>query len=423
MSTPEDIPKRRRRASPAPADVHNPAYRTYSFEERAFYRGLPNAQRLAIANAEVAAAAAAVDVVPRRFQLLLSDMSDTVRAAALRKLELLDELESSSGEYAKISTWMDRVCKLPLGKYRSLPVTHRSTPTEMRDFILGTRKHLDDKIYGHKQAKEHIVRLLAQWVMKPEAKGLVLGIHGAPGTAKTSLIKNAICQVLDLPFAFVALGGMCDGSDLVGHGYTYEGSMPGKIVDVLTRAQCCNPVICFDELDKVSSRRGGDEIIHTLMHVTDSTQNTLFQDRYFAGDFTFDLSRCLLVFTFNDETLVNPILLDRMVRIRADGYTVKDKVSIATGFLLPEILADHNFKPTDVVIPEEVIKQIISRVDQEDGVRNLKRGLVDVVSHLNLERVVNVGELSLPHTVTEKDVVKYVHVGKADKHANMGIYT
>ncbi len=400
----------------------NPAYRTYSFEERAFYRGLPAPQRQAIAQAEVAAAAAAVDVVPRRFQLLLSDMSDVVRAAALRKLELLEELESSSGEYAKLSAWMDRVCRLPLGRYRSLPVTHRSSPAQMRDFILGTRKHLDDKIYGHKQAKEHIVRLLAQWVMKPEAKGLVLGIHGAPGTAKTSLIKNAICQVLDLPFAFIALGGMCDGSDLVGHGYTYEGSMPGRIVEVLTRAQCCNPVICFDELDKVSGHRGGDEIIHTLMHITDSTQNTLFQDRYFASDFAFDLSRCLLVFTFNDEALVNPILLDRMVRIRADGYTVKDKVSIATGYLLPEILADHNFKPGDVVMPDEVIKNIIARVDAEEGVRNLKRGLVDVVSHLNLERVVSLDGLPLPHTVTDKDVAKFVQAGKADKHVATGMY-
>lgn len=415
-------PKRRRRASPAPTEVYNPAYRNYSLEERAFYRALPTQQRLAVAQAEVAAAVASVDLIPRRFQLLLSDMPDVVRVAALRKLELLDEMDSSSGEYAKISTWMDRVCKLPLGRYRSLPVSHESTPTEMRDFILGTRKHLDDKIYGHRLAKEHIVRLLAQWVMKPEAKGLVLGIHGAPGTAKTSLIKNAICQVLDLPFAFIALGGMCDGSDLVGHGYTYEGSMPGKIVDVLTRAQCCNPVICFDELDKVSSRRGGDEIIHTLMHVTDSTQNTLFQDRYFASDFAFDLSRCLLVFTFNDETLVNPILLDRMVRIRADGYTVKDKVSIATGYLLPEILADHNFGPGDVAFGEDAVKLVISRVDQEEGVRNLKRGLVDVVSHLNLERVVNAGELSLPHTVTEKDVIKYVRAGQAHQHAAQGMY-
>lgn len=403
--------RRRRRHSPQADDrVQNPAMKNYSFEERTYYRSLPSDQRHVIARAEQAVAEINVQHMPRRFQLLLSDMTNLVRATALRKLEMLDELDPSSGEYAKLSQWMDRVCKLPLGKYRQLPVSAASTPLEMKAFILNTRTLLDAKIYGHKTAKEQIVRLLAQWVMKPESKGLVIGICGKPGCGKTALVKNAICQVLQLPFAFIALGGMGDGADLTGHGYTYEGSMPGRIVEVLSQAQCCNPVICFDELDKVSSRRGGDEIIHTLMHITDSTQNSLFQDRYFAGDFTFDLSRSLIVFTYNDESLVNPILLDRMVRIKADGYGLMDKVRIAQGFLLPTILLDHNFQPGDVVFSDEIIRSIVNRVEQEDGVRNLQRALVDVVSHINLERVIGAGQVELPYTVSEKNVKEFVMV-------------
>ena len=108
---------------------------------------------------------------------------------------------------------------------------------------------------------------------------------------------------MDRPYNFVSLGGKTDSSTLVGHSYTYEGSQPGLIVNILKKAQCMNPVIFFDELDKVSDTSKGEEIINILMHLTDSTQNNHFNDKYFQG-IDFDLSKCIFIFSFNDETKI-----------------------------------------------------------------------------------------------------------------------
>ena len=151
-----------------------------------------------------------------------------------------------------------------------------------------------------------------------------------------------------------------------------------------------NPVIYFDELDKVSDTPKGEEIIGILTHLTDTSQNSSFHDKYFA-DIDFDLSKCLFIFSYNDESKVNAILKDRMYRIQTKGYSAKEKVTIARNYLLPKIREQVNFKSEDVVISDEIIEYIVGNQGMtkgEEGVRNLKRCLEIIHTKLNLFRLV-----------------------------------
>ena len=210
-------------------------------------------------------------------------------------------------------------------------------------------------------------------------------------THNTSLVKEGISKILNREFAFIPLGGATDSSYLEGHSYTYEGSTWGKIVDILIRSKSMNPVIYFDELDKISETPKGEEIIGILTHLTDTTQNSQFHDKYFA-EIDFDLSKCLFIFSYNDPLKVNPILLDRMYKIKTTGYQVKDKIVIAKQYLIPKIRYEVNFKEGDIIIPDTTLNYIIENyTDKEDGVRNLKRCIEIVYKKLNLYRLVKPG--------------------------------
>ena len=210
-------------------------------------------------------------------------------------------------------------------------------------------------------------------------------------THNTSLVKEGISKILNREFAFIPLGGATDSSYLEGHSYTYEGSTWGKIVDILIRSKSMNPVIYFDELDKISETPKGEEIIGILTHLTDTTQNSQFHDKYFA-EIDFDLSKCLFIFSYNDPLKVNPILLDRMYKIKTNGYQIKDKIVIAKNYLIPKIRYEVNFKEGDIIIPDVTLNYIIDNyTEKEDGVRNLKRCIEIVYKKLNLYRLVKPG--------------------------------
>jgi ATP-dependent Lon protease len=235
-------------------------------------------------------------------------------------------------------------------------------------------------------------------------------------THNTSLVKEGISKILGREFAFIALGGASDSSFLEGHSYTYEGSSWGKIVQILIDSKCMNPVIYFDELDKISETAKGQEIVGILTHLTDTSQNSEFHDKYFF-EMEFDLSKCLFIFSYNNEELINPILKDRMYRIQTKGYDAKEKVIIARKYLLPKIREQVNFNETDIIIPDETIEYIVNKqslTKGEDGVRNLKRCLEIIYTKLNLFRLItpdnNIFEkqigldVKFPFTVLKKHV-------------------
>jgi ATP-dependent Lon protease len=207
------------------------------------------------------------------------------------------------------------------------------------------------------------------------------------GVGKTSLARNAIANVMKRPFEFFSLGGASDIANFVGHSYTYEGSMWGRIADSIMHAGAMNPVLYFDELDKVSSTPHGEEVVNMMIHLTDRSQNSQFHDRYFSG-VDFDLSQCLFVFSFNDIEKVHPILRDRMNVIECGGYDQKDKLEILKNYVWPDILKRLTLKSSDIVFEDDAMKFIIDEYSStEKGVRNLIRAVETAVTRLNMLRV------------------------------------
>ena len=179
-----------------------------------------------------------------------------------------------------------------------------------------------------------------------------------------------------------------------------------------------NPVFYFDELDKISKTPKGEEIVGILTHMTDTSQNDKFHDKYFAN-VDFDLSKSMFIFSYNEEEKINPILKDRMYRIQTDGYKTNDKWIIAKDYLIPKIEQNVNFETGQIIIPQETITHIATNLtDDEKGVRNLKRCLEIIYTKLNLYRLMRKGSVlfnkkeiinvEFPFTVTSEIVDKLI---------------
>ena len=324
---------------------------------------------------------------PYRLTLLESDIPIHLKSVALNKISSLRHMEPGNGEYYKIKNWVDTFMQIPFNRYRRLPLTIDDGIEQCHEYMAQSKHVLDTAVYGLNDAKLQIMQMIGQWISNPSAIGTAIAIKGPMGTGKTTLVKEGISKILNRDFAFIALGGATDSSFLEGHSYTYEGSTWGKIVDILVKTKSMNPVIYFDELDKISDTPKGDEIAGILTHLTDTTQNSQFHDKYFS-EIDFDLSKCLFIFSYNDESKVNPILLDRMYKIQTKGYEKKDKRIISKDYLIPKIVEQVNFKPEDIIIPDETIDYIVENyTDSESGVRNLKRCLEIIYTKLNLYRL------------------------------------
>ena len=370
---------------------------------------------------------------PYRMTLLESNIPAVFKASAMKKIASLRYMEPGSGEYYKIKNWVDTFMRIPFGKYETLPVNISDGVEACHEFMEKAQKTLDNAVYGLNDAKMQIMQMLGQLVTNPEAIGSAIAINGPMGTGKTSLVKEGISKILNRPFSFIALGGATDSSFLEGHSYTYEGSVWGKIVQIIIDSKCMNPVIYFDELDKISDTPKGEEIAGILTHLTDTSQNSQFHDKYFS-EIDFDLSKCLFIFSYNDESKVNPILRDRMYKIQTKGYDKKEKTIIGNNYLLPKIREQVKFTSEDIVIPDNTIHHIIEEYCmKEDGVRNLKRCLEIIYTKLNLYRLMKPGtnlfeqEMSLkvefPMTVTNDVVDKLIKKDKDELSKSLyGLY-
>ena len=369
---------------------------------------------------------------PYRMTLLESDIPTLFKGAAMKKINSLKYMEPGSGEFYKIKNWVDTFMRIPFGKYESLPFSIEDGVDKCHEFMENAQKTLDEAVYGLNDAKMQIMQMLGQLLTNPKAIGTAIAIHGPPGTGKTSLVKEGISKILNRPFAFIALGGATDSSFLEGHSYTYEGSTWGKIVQILIDSKCMNPVIYFDELDKISDTPRGEEIAGILTHLTDTSQNSQFHDKYFA-EINFDLSKCLFIFSYNDESKVNPILKDRMYRIQTKGYNQKQKTQIANNYLLPKIREQVRFNNDEIIIPDEIVQYLVdTHCNKEDGVRNLKRCLEIIHTKLNLYRLMKPGtnlfeedmsiKVEFPLTINKEIVDKLIKIDKENVSALYNMY-
>ena len=220
---------------------------------------------------------------------LLSNTTVENKRVIINKLNELHKLSIFAGEYSKLYKLINTISQIPFGKYHNIKFNNIS------DYLTNINKELNNKIYGHNETKNQIIRILAQFIVNPNANGYIIGIQGSMGVGKTKLIKDGIAKVLGFPFSFIPLGGISDSSYLKGHLYTYEGSTYGKIVDEIIKAKVMNPIFFFDELDKISSGRYGEEITNTLIHITDPTQNDNFTDKYLE-EIKLDLSKSTIIY-------------------------------------------------------------------------------------------------------------------------------
>jgi ATP-dependent Lon protease len=324
---------------------------------------------------------------PYRLALLEANIPPRFKACAYNKLSTLKNMEPGCSEYNKIKHWVDDFMRIPFNKLNHLPVTIDDGIDKCHAFMEQAKNTLDKAVYGLDDVKLQVMQMVGQWITNPDAIGNAVAIEGPPGTGKTTLVKEGISKILNREFVFIPLGGATDSSCLEGHSYTYEGSNCGLIVKQLIQCQSMNPIIYFDELDKISDTPKGDEIVGILTHLTDTSQNSSFHDKYFA-EFDFDLSRCVFFFSYNDRSKVNKILLDRMHCIMTKGYELNQKTIISTDYLLPVIREQVRFKLGDIMLPEVTLHHIINtHTHKEDGVRNLKRCLEIIHTKLNLYRL------------------------------------
>lgn len=285
-------------------------------------------------------------------------------------------LRSNSG---KREEWLETVCKIPFGKVVELK--HEDPKKVLNNSL----QYMNDSIYGHQKAKRAVLRILAQELSnKKTENGSIIALSGPPGIGKTTLIKNGISKALGRPFHLVSLGGISDASYLEGHSFTWEGSVWGKVVDVLLQSKCMNPVILFDEVDKISETSRGNEIVGKLIHIIDKTQNMQYQDKYFSG-IDIDLSKVTFMFSLNYTHKLDRILKDRMKIIPLDAFSLPNKVGIVYHSLWQSVLDEVGMG--DLEISNSVVEYIIKTYTCEAGVRRLREILLEIVQELNLRRL------------------------------------
>ena len=379
----------------------------YSKPEKSYFQSLTESEKDIILSHELNLDKDVTnELEPLRFKFLKYDVSQPVKNIILSKLEQANRMSPVSSEYCKLNNWLSTLSKIPIGKYHRPVVKH--TDADIANYLQNIKKSIDDNIFGHNETKEQIIRILAQWISNPDSNGYVIGIQGSPGVGKTKLIKDGICKAMGYPLSFISLGGISDSSFLNGHNYTYEGSTHGKIVESLIKAKVMNPIFLFDELDKVSNTSRGDEIINTLIHLTDPVQNDKYNDKYFE-EIDMNLSKSLIVFTYNDENLINPILKDRMITIKVNGYTTKEKLSLCKDYIIPELLPQYNMKKENIIFEDDVLKTIIESHSKDEGVRNIKRVINNILSWINMMKYIAIDNVivKMPFVVTSEFYTKY----------------
>jgi ATP-dependent Lon protease len=279
------------------------------------------------------------------------------------EVEKLSKMHSMSPEYGLIRDYLELVISLPWKKSGEVNID------------IGTAENiLDEDHHGLIKPKERILEYLSVLKLVEKLKSPILCLVGPPGTGKTSLGKS-IARALGRKYIRIALGGLHDEAEIRGHRKTYIGAMPGKIIQSIRKAGVNNPLILFDEIDKISSDFRGDPA-SALLEVLDPEQNNTFTDNYL--DIEFDLSDVLFIATANDQNKIPAPLLDRMELIRLDGYIDIEKFMIASKFLIPEQKKVNGIGEKNLTITDGAVYKIISEFTMEAGVRELERKIAKI---------------------------------------------
>ena len=349
------------------------------------------------------------NIIPCRFKILALDTTEYNKSYLLQLYDNFIKLDDSTQEYFKYKIFFDSIIQIPFNRFNNIKI-----PSNINDYLLNSKKVLNQNIYGHIKTKECIIQTIGQYITNPNTVGNIIGLHGPPGTGKTTFVKN-ISSILQRPVEIINLSGAQDVSYLEGHSFTYEGSKYGKIIHTLIKHGSMNPIIFFDEVDKISKTEKGLELENLLINLVDITQNNNFTDKYFQ-EISIDLSKILFIFSYNYVDDINPVLKDRIYEINVDGYSYEQKIELSLNYLIPNIMTHFSFKKNDIIFIDTAIKYIIDKYSKEDsGVRNLIKIIKNIVSKLHIiyitdnSSLVNINNnIKFPLKITKNNIKQFL---------------
>lgn len=342
---------------------------------------------------------------------IILDEDDMYKAELIEKIESSSlpmtikekviEIVENSHDVTKIKEWANNVLKIPFGKYVSLPVSMSSEKKDIIDFFKKAKQILDNVVYGMDNVKEEMLNYIAQFVSNKDSRPRVLALHGKPGCGKTAIIRKGLSNILNRPIKCISMGGINDSATFNGFEYTYVGSKCGIISRSIIDCGVMNPIIYMDELDKISGTPAGEDVMNFLIHITDPEQAMTFEDKYFQG-IDIDLSKVLFVFSFNDETKISPILLDRLNVVTVNSPTIKEKIVIAKDYILKDVCKNIGFPFDELEITEQAIRNIVSG-SSSDGLRDIKRKIETIIMKINTIKLTD-GEINFSFSIKPKEI-------------------
>jgi ATP-dependent Lon protease len=317
-----------------------------------------------------------------------ANMPEDVKKEALKELSRLSRMSPMAADYSLTRNYIEWLAVLPWTKSSGEKID-----------INKAKEILDEDHYELKKVKDRILDYLSVLELKPDMKGPILCFVGPPGVGKTSLGRS-IARSLGRKFQRIALGGMHDEAEIRGHRRTYIGALPGQIIQSIRRAECNDPVIMLDEIDKLGRDFRGDPA-SALLETLDPEQNNTFRDNYL--DVPFDLSKVLFICTANMLDPVPPPLLDRMELIFLQGYSEEEKLHIATRYLVPRQIKENGITTAQIEFPDDALRWVIRHYTREAGVRKLEQ-VLGTVCRKQARRVVegNTGKLTVTREVLKE---------------------
>ena len=323
-------------------------------------------QQLKQIQAELGNNPQAAEIAERRKRAETKPWPETVAEAFEKELTKLERMNSQSAEYSVQANYLDLMLDLPWDHV-----------SEDRFDLAYASEVLNEDHHGLEKVKERILEHLAVLKLKGNMKAPILCLYGPPGVGKTSLGKS-IARALGREYVRMSLGGLRDEAEIRGHRRTYIGAMPGRILTNLKKAGTSNPLFVLDEIDKLGRDHHGDPS-SAMLEVLDPEQNHAFHDNYL--DLDYDLSRVMFLATCNSLSSIQPALRDRMEIIEVGGYTVEEKVQIASRHLLPKLISDTGFTAKQLKLPVATIEAVVDNFTSESGVRTLEKRLAKLVRH------------------------------------------
>lgn len=341
-----------------------------------------------------------IDSHTLKYQILNLETSDENKLVIFKHYENMKHTDKNSSEYYKNKMFVDYSLKYPWNKYYN--INNSIQNNDIPQFINLLKQNLDSKIYGMNNVKNEIINVICKFITNSNNTRNNIALYGPAGVGKSKFIK-ILSETLGLPMKTISLGGVKDSNFFLGNGYVYVESGPGKILQNIIDSKISNPILYFDELDKVSQSDNGKDIYSFLCYLTDPTQNSTFTDHYFYG-MNFDLSKIFYVFTFNDIDKIDKILLDRLNIIKIDAPSDKETIEIIEKHCIPEIITnigiqkEINFETSNIQYIIDYCKNSINK-SITSGIREYYRIIEKIFLELNKLILINPSNFTNPISI------------------------